>query len=47
MALRKLASEAVSGLGIRFGAPALSPLADSSFSLRGLAARGYATGKDG
>jgi len=45
MALRRLASETARGLGIRFGAPVPTALSDSAFTLRALAARGFATGK--
>ena len=42
MALRRLATEAVSALGIRCGAPLA--FNDSAFVLRSMVARGYATG---
>jgi hypothetical protein len=42
MALRRLATEAVSALGIRCGAP--MAFNDSAFVLRSMVARGYATG---
>lgn len=41
MALRKFASEAVGGLGLRFASPIL---AESSYGVQALLARGYATG---
>ena len=45
MALRRLASEAANGLGIRYGASLMAPMAEStSFGLKALFARGYATG---
>jgi len=44
MALRRLASEAANGLGLRYGAPVMAPMAESSFGLKALFARGYATG---
>ena len=44
MALRRVASELANGLGIRYGT-SLAPMAEStSFGLRALLARGYATG---
>lgn len=44
MALRRLASEAANGLGLRYGASVMAPMAESSFGLKALFARGYATG---
>jgi hypothetical protein len=45
MALRRLASEASKGLGLRYGASVMGPMAESSsFGLKALFARGYATG---
>lgn len=44
MALRRLASEVTNGLGIRYGASVLAPMAESSLGFRALLARGYATG---
>ena len=44
MALRRLASEAANGLGLRYGATSvMAPMAES-FGLKALIARGYATG---
>jgi hypothetical protein len=43
MALRRLA-ESVNGLGLRYGASVMAPMAESSFGLKALFARGYATG---
>lgn len=44
MALRRLASETANGLGLRYGASVMAPMAESSFGLKALFARGYATG---
>jgi hypothetical protein len=45
MALRKIASEVATGFGLRYGASSLAPMAETSFGLRALLSRGYATGR--
>lgn len=45
MALRRLASEVATGMGLRYGASSLAPMAETSFGLRALLSRGYSTGR--